>query len=59
MISYDYKQSDHTFAMNGQTGKVVGKPPLSKGKIFAWFTGVSAVSFLILQLITFFSGGGF
>src|SRR5699024_11943615 len=35
MISYDYKQSEHIFAMNGQTGKVVGNPPLSKGRIAA------------------------
>ena len=32
MVYYDYDQSEHTFAMNGQTGKVVGKPPLSFGK---------------------------
>ena len=32
MICYDYNKSEHTFAMNGQTGKVVGKPPISKWK---------------------------
>ena len=59
MISYDYKKADHTFAMNGQTGKVVGRPPLSKGKILAWFAGISTASFVILQLISFITGGGF
>lgn len=57
MVCYDYKQSEHIFAMNGQTGKIVGKPPLSIGKIAAWFTGISSVSFLIIKLIAVLSGG--
>ncbi len=56
MICYDYKQSEHIFAMNGQTGKVVGKPPLSKGKIAAWFTGITAFVFAVLELITIIGG---
>ncbi|BBF44451.1 primosomal protein N' (replication factor Y) - superfamily II helicase [Lachnospiraceae bacterium KM106-2] len=59
MICYDYQQGEHSFAMNGQTGKVVGKPPLSKGKIAAWFGGLSAASLIIMQIITFIVGGGF
>ncbi|MDF2539928.1 MAG: ydjG [Herbinix sp.] len=58
MVCYDYKQADHIFAMNGQTGKIVGKPPLSKAKIAAWFTGISAASFLVMQLLTLLFGGG-
>ena len=56
MVCYDYKQADHIFAMNGQTGKIVGKPPLSKAKIFGWFTGVSAGCFLLFQIITRIGG---
>lgn len=52
MICYDYKDSDHIFAMNGQTGKIVGKPPLSAGKIIAWFLGISSGVFLLLELLT-------
>ena len=58
MVCYDYKQAEHIFAMNGQTGKIVGKPPLSAGKIAAWFTGISAGSFLILRILTLLLGGG-
>lgn len=58
MVCYDYKQAEHNFAMNGQTGKIVGKPPLSAGKIAAWFTGISAGSFLILRILTLLLGGG-
>lgn len=57
MVCYDYKKSEHIFAMNGQTGKIVGKPPLSKGKIAAWFGGISGVAFIIMQLISLVTGG--
>ena len=52
MICYDYENSEHIFAMNGQTGKVVGKPPISKGKVTAWFLGITSVIFTILQLLS-------
>lgn len=57
MVCYDYKQSQHTFAMNGQTGKIVGKPPLSKGKIAAWFAGISSASFVVIKVIAILMGG--
>lgn len=57
MVCYDYKQSEHIFAMNGQTGKIVGKPPLSKGKIAGWFAGISGASFIIMQVIALVMGG--
>jgi hypothetical protein len=56
MVCYDYKKAEHIFAMNGQTGKIVGKPPLSKAKIFGWFTGVSTGCFILFQLITRIGG---
>ncbi|WP_435923533.1 TFIIB-type zinc ribbon-containing protein [Paenibacillus sp. DYY-L-2] len=59
MVQYDYNRSEYTFAMNGQTGKVVGKPPISMGKVTAWFAGVSFVSLLSLKLISWMMGGGF
>jgi len=58
MVCYDYKKSEHIFAMNGQTGKIVGKPPISKGKVAAWFFGVSGGCFLILRLLTVLFEGG-
>lgn len=58
MVCYDYKQAEHIFMMNGQTGKIVGKPPLSKAKIFYWFTGISTGTFIIFQLLTLLLGGG-
>lgn len=54
MVCYDYKDSEHMFLMNGQTGKIVGKPPLSKNKMAAWFAGISAGVFALFRLITLF-----
>lgn len=59
VVHYDYNKLEHTFAMNGQTGKVVGKPPISKAKVTAWFASISGVSFLSLKLISWMMGGGF
>ncbi|RKN86071.1 TFIIB-type zinc ribbon-containing protein [Paenibacillus ginsengarvi] len=58
VVHYDYKKTEHTFAMNGQTGKVVGKPPISKAKVAAWFASISAASFLSLKLVSWMMGGG-
>lgn len=59
VVHYDYNRLEYTFAMNGQTGKVVGKPPISKLKVTAWFAGISSVSFLSLKIISWVMGGGF
>lgn len=57
MICYSYEQKDYMFAMNGQTGKIVGKPPISKGKAAAWFGGITGALFVILECIFALSGG--
>lgn len=57
MVYYDYEDQEHIFAMNGQTGKVVGKPPLSRGKMAAWFSGIAGSTFLAFKLLTFAISG--
>lgn len=57
IVCYDYKQTEYIFAMNGQTGKIVGKPPLSIKKMLAWFSGISAGAYILLSIISLFSGG--
>jgi len=59
IVHYDYDKLEHMFAMNGQTGKVVGKPPISAAKVAAWFGGIAGVSFFGLKLISWMMGGGF
>ncbi len=57
LFSFDYKDAEHNFIMNAQTGKVVGKPPLSKQRMAAWFGGVAAASFVLLRVISLLTGG--
>lgn len=57
MVYYDYDKQEHTFAMNGQTGKVVGKPPISKGKVFRWGAAISASLFIFIKVVAGLVGG--
>ncbi len=42
MLNTRYKGKDYLFAMNGQTGKIVGELPISWGRFFAWLAGITA-----------------
>src|SRR5690606_15420064 len=52
MVYYDYDKQEHTFAMNGVNGKVVGKPPLSMAKVSAWFGSIAAATFIAAKVLT-------
>lgn len=41
LLSTKWNGQDFLFAMNGQTGKMVGDLPVSKGKYWAWFAGIA------------------
>ncbi len=51
ILNLRYNEKDFLFAMNGQTGKIVADRPLSKGKMAAWYIGITVVMTLILALI--------
>ena len=53
MLSYNHKGKDYQFLMNGQTGKVIGKPPLDYFKVFGTGTLLSTILSLIILLIMF------
>lgn len=57
ILFYDYNKTEYIFAMNGQTGKVVGKPPISQGKILGWFGGIFGGTFVVLKIISLIMGG--
>lgn len=42
MLTTRWRGKTYTFAMNGQTGRMVGDLPISKGRAAAWFCGVTA-----------------
>ncbi len=52
LLSTKWQDRNYLFAMNGQTGKMIGNLPVSKGKTAAWFIGIWAVLFMIFNLIT-------
>ena len=41
MLHTKYRGKDYLFAVNGQTGKAVGELPMSWGRFFACFAGIS------------------
>jgi len=47
LLNVEYKEQMYTFAINGDTGKAVGKLPISKPKMAAW----TAASFFGSQLV--------
>lgn len=59
VFNYDYNRKKYTFAMNGQTGKVVGRPPISKGKVTMWFMGIFLASLISMKFLSLAMGGGF
>lgn len=55
MLSTQWKGQNFLFAMNGQTGKLIGDLPISKGRLLGWFAGVSLPLMAALYLLL---GGG-
>jgi len=54
-----WQGKDFLFAMNGQTGKLIGDLPIDKGKVWAWFAGIALASSGIMALLhMLLSGGG-
>lgn len=57
IFCYDHEHAEHNFMMNGQTGKIVGKPPISTQKSIAAFSIISLICFIIIKIIMFIIGG--
>lgn len=54
MLSTKWKDKNYLFAMNGQTGKMVGDLPTDKGKFHLWFWSTAVGASAVLSLL--FSG---
>lgn len=48
---YKFKEEDYCFHINGQTGKIIGKVPVSQGKVWGYGATVFASLFAILMLV--------
>lgn len=51
MLNYRYGGKNHQFLINGQSGKMVGTLPVSKGKAAACFGLVSAAAFVLMMVL--------
>jgi len=54
MLTYNYNGKDWHYAVNGQTGRIVGDLPISKGKLWGWFGGIAVAAMTIITAL-----GGF
>lgn len=43
LLSTKWQDQVYLFAMNGQTGKLIGDLPISKGRLAAWFAGLFVI----------------
>lgn len=51
MLNIKYQDKIYTFAMNGQTGKMVGNIPIDKKKAILWWIGLFVLSFIVFFLL--------
>ena len=54
MLHTKWNSKDYLFAMNGQTGKLIGDLPVSKGKFAAWMAGISLPLMALFTLLMYF-----
>lgn len=51
LLGTKWEGKEYLFAMNGQTGKLIGDLPVDKGKYWTWFAGLTAVITAVLGTI--------
>lgn len=56
ILNTKYQDKIYTFALNAQTGKMVGTLPVSWGKFFALWGASAAVAYLIITIISMIMG---
>lgn len=54
MLNIKYMSNTYKFAVNGQTGKVVGEYPVDKGKKWRYFAKVAGLSYIAAAAIAYF-----
>ena len=61
MLNVKWKEENYLFAINGQTGRIVGKPPISYLKVAAMYLKQvvqhGAILYLILLAMNLLMGG--
>lgn len=54
MVNIKYNEKMYTFAMNGQTGKMIGDIPYSKKKAFIFWLILFTIIFIVTLIISYF-----
>lgn len=58
ILTTHYQGKDYTFAMNGQTGKMVGDLPVDMGAYWRWFASVAVIGTAIAYILGLVFGYG-
>ena len=53
LLATRWNGQNYLFAMNGQTGKLIGDLPVSRGRALAWFAGIAAPLAAILAMLLY------
>lgn len=56
LLNIKYKDKLHTFAMNGQTGKMIGDIPIDKKKAVIWSVCIFLISIILCTIVWFILG---
>ena len=51
LLSTKWQGTDYLFAMNGQTGRMIGRLPISWGRFWGWFAGIALPTFAAMSLL--------
>ena len=54
MLSTRWNGENYLFAMNGQTGKLIGDLPAAKSRVVGWFAGVAGAVTALMALFLYF-----
>ncbi len=57
MLHTRYNDEDYLFAMNGQTGRLIGDLPVQKSKVIGWSAGIFLPLCIIAFIIVYFTLG--
>ena len=53
ILNTKWHGKDYMFAMNGQTGKIVGDLPVDKGRYWTWFAGITVAVTAVVTAVQF------
>ncbi len=56
LLHTNYRGTDYLFAMNGQTGKLVGDLPMDKAAYWKWWAGMFAAGTAVATLLAWIAG---